>query len=71
MVSPLEMADQLEKAARALRRMGRDLDRAVLVSQWMVLASKLPEGHDRSKLNQDIFAAAERIVSHHGEWKQK
>ena len=71
MVTPLDVADQLEKAARALRRMGRDLDRAVLVSQWMVFASKLPEGHDRSKLNKDIFAAAERIVSHHGEWKQK
>ena len=71
MVTPLEMADQLEEAARELRRMDRDLHKAVLVSQWMVFASKLPEGRDRSELNKDIFAAAERIVARHGEWKQK
>lgn len=69
--TPLEIADQLEEAARTIRRMDRDLDRAVLVSQWMVFASKLPEGRDRSELNKDIFAAAERIVARHGEWKQK
>lgn len=69
--TPLEIADQLEEAARTIRRMDRDLDRAVLVSRWMVFASKLPECRDRSELNKDIFAAAERIVARHGEWKQK
>ena len=68
--TPLEIADQLEEAARTIRRMDRDLDRAILVSQWMVFASKLPEGPDRSELNKDIFAAAERIVARHGEWKE-
>jgi len=68
--TPLEIADQLEEAARTLRRMDRDLDRAVLVSQWMVFSSKLPEGCNRSELNKDIFAAAERIVARHGEWKE-
>ena len=71
MVSPLEMADQLEEAARELRRMDRDLHKAVLVSQWIVFASKMPEGRDRSQLNKDIFFEAERIVARHGEWKQK
>ena len=71
MVSPLEMADQLEEAVRELRRMDRDLHKAVMVSQWIVLASKMAEGRERSELNKAIFYEAERIVSHHGEWKQK
>ena len=69
-MNALQMADQLEVAAQMLRDMQRDLDRAVCVSQYMIYASKLPEGRDKIELNKDIFSAAIEIVGKHGEFKE-